>query len=180
MAAQVVPFQSIIDPDCSEFVKPGDMPARIRAFCQSTNQPVPRSPGALVRCALESLALKYRWVLEHLEDILERHLEPIYIVGGGSRNRLLNQFTANATGRHVVTGPTEATAAGNVIAQAMALGHIGSLEQARQVVRKSFGLATYEPTAQTEWEEAYTRFLTIVECVAPQDSPDDTKSGRSI
>lgn len=163
MAAQADPFQSVIDPDYSEFLKPGDMPARIRAFCQMTDQPVPQNKGAVIRCALESLALKYRWVLERLEEILGRRLEPIHIVGGGTQNRLLNQFTANATGRRVIIGPIEATAAGNVITQAMALGEIASLEEARRVVRNSFDLVAYEPADESGWEEAYGRFRALIE-----------------
>jgi rhamnulokinase len=166
MAAQADPLQSLVDTDYGEFLQPGDMPARIRAFCQKTGQLVPQSKGAVVRCALESLALKYRWVLERLEEILDRRLEPIHIVGGGTQNQLLNQLTADATGRQVVTGPIEATAAGNVITQAMALGHIGSLEEGRQVVRNSFDVATYEPAAQPGWEEAYGRFLALMEGLA--------------
>jgi rhamnulokinase len=163
MAAQAAPLQSMVDPDCGEFLKPGDMPARIRAFCRMTDQPIPHSKGAIVRCALESLALKYRWVLERLEEILGHRLEPIHIVGGGTQNRLLNQFTADATGRWVVTGPIEATAVGNVITQAMALGHIASLDEGRQVVCNSFDLVTYEPASHLGWEKAYGRFLTVME-----------------
>jgi sugar (pentulose or hexulose) kinase len=128
-----------------------------------TDQADPQSKGAVVRCALESLALKYRLVLEQLEETLERRLEPIHIVGGGAQNYLLNQFTADATGRQVLAGPVEATAAGNIITQAMALGHIASLEEGRQVVRDSFDVVTYEPTSQSKWEEAYGRFLDIME-----------------
>jgi rhamnulokinase len=163
MAAQAKPLQSVVDPDYSEFLKPGDMPARIRAFCERTGQSVPQSKGAIVRCALESLALKYRWVLGRIEEMLGRRLEPIHIVGGGTQNRLLNQFAADATGRQVITGPIEATAAGNVITQAMALGHIGSLEEGRRIVRNSFDVATYEPAGRAEWDEAYARFLAVME-----------------
>jgi rhamnulokinase len=163
MAAQAKPLQSVVDPDHPEFLKPGDVPTRICAFCERTGQPVPQSKGAVIRCVLESLALKYRWVLGRLEEILGRRLEPIHIVGGGTRNRLLNQFAADATGRQVVTGPIEATAAGNVITQAMALGHIGSLEEGRRIVRHSFDVDTYEPAGGTEWDEAYGRFLTMME-----------------
>jgi len=165
MAAQATPLQSVVDPDYPEFLKHGDMPARIRAFCQMTDQPVPQSKGEVIRCALESLALKYRWVLERLEEILSRRLEPIHIVGGGTQNRLLNQLAADATGRQVVTGPIEATAAGNVITQAMALGHIASLEEGRRIVRHSFDVATYEPTNVAEWDEAYGRFLATMKQV---------------
>ncbi len=162
MAAQAAPLRSVVDPDYGEFLKPGDMPARIRAFCQMTNQPVPENKGAIVRCALEGLALKCRWVLERLEEILGRRLEPIHIVGGGTQNWLLNQLTADATGRQVVTGPVEATAAGNVIVQAMALGHIGSLEEGRQIVRNSFEVKIYDPDGGPEWDEAYGRFLAVM------------------
>ncbi len=162
MAAQAPPLQSVFDPDYHEFRKPGDMPARIRAFCQRTGQPVPQSKGAVVRCVLESLALKYRWVIEGLEAILGRHLEPVHIVGGGTQNRLLNQFAANATGRPVVTGPVEATAAGNVLMQALALGHIGSVGEIRQVVRNSCDVVAYEPTGRAEWDDAYDRLLRVI------------------
>jgi rhamnulokinase len=163
MAARAAPLRSVVDPDDGEFLKPGDMPARIRTFCQGTGQPVPEDKGALVRCALESLALKYRWVLERLEEMLGRRLEPIHVVGGGTRNRLLNQFTADASGRRVVAGPIEATAIGNVVAQAMALGHIASLEEGRQIVRNSFDIETYEPAGGAEWEEAYGRLVALLE-----------------
>jgi len=161
MAAQAEPLRSIVAPSHGEFLKPGDMPARIQGFCQQTGQPVPESKGAIIRCALESLALTYRWVLERLEAILGRRLEPIHIVGGGTKNRLLNQFTADATGRPVVTGPVEATAAGNVMMQAMALGHVGSLEEGRQIVRNSFDVTAYEPSGGSNWDEAYDRFLAV-------------------
>ncbi len=163
MAAQANPFRSVVDPDYNEFLKPGDMPARIRAFCQLTQQPVPRDKGAIIRCALEGIALKYRWVLERLEQILGRRLDPIHIVGGGTQNRLLCQFTADATGRQVIAGPIEATATGNIIMQAMALGHITSLEEGRTVVRDSFDVVTYEPVSQPGWDEAYDRLLTVME-----------------
>jgi rhamnulokinase len=163
LAERAAPLQSIVDPDCADFSKPGDMPARIRAFCWQTSQPVPETKGAIVRCALESLALKYRWVLERLEQILRRHLEPIHIVGGGAQNILLNQFTADATGRRVVTGPVEATAIGNVMMQAMALGYIGSLERGREIVRNSFVVTVYEPTAGSEWDKAFRRLESVME-----------------
>ena len=161
MAAQAEPLRSFVDPAYGEFLKPGDMPDRIQDFCRQTGQPVAESKGAIVRCALESLALTYRRVLEGLEAILGCRLEPIHIVGGGTQNRLLNQFTADAAGRRVVTGPVEATAAGNVMMQAMALGHIASLEEGRQIVRNSFDVTSYEPSGEATWDEAYERFLAV-------------------
>ena len=163
MASRAAPLRSVIDPDHSEFLKPGDMPARIRAFCHKTNQPAPQSKGAIIRCALEGIALKYRWVLERVEEMLGRRLGPIHIVGGGTQNRLLSQFTADALGRPVISGPIEATATGNIIVQAMAMGHIGSLEEGRRIVRNSFDVVTYEPTGGAEWDEAYGRFLAMME-----------------
>jgi rhamnulokinase len=162
MAAQAGPFQAVVDPDYGEFLKPGDMPARVRAYCRATGQAAPESKGALIRCLLEGIALKYRWVLERLEEILGRRLDPIHIVGGGTRNRLLSQFTADATGRRVVTGPAEATAAGNVVVQAMALGHVASLDEGRALVRDSFDVATFEPGDRSGWEEAYARLLALL------------------
>jgi rhamnulokinase len=105
--------------------------------------------------ALESIALKYRLVLEHLEEITGKHFEPIHIIGGGTKNRLLDQFTADCTGRTVITGPIEATAIGNVLMQAITLGHLGSLAEARSVVRASFTPETYHPSDRGKWDEAY-------------------------
>jgi rhamnulokinase len=162
MASQADRLVSVIDPDCLDFIKPGDMPARIRAFCQRTGQPVPHSKGAIIRCVLEGLALKYRWVLERLEEIVGRPLAPIHIVGGGAQNRLLNQFTADATGRPVVAGPVEATAIGNILMQALALGQINSLKDARAVVRQSFVPDLFEPIDQAGWDDAYERLLQVM------------------
>lgn len=163
LAAEAPPFVSLVNPDDESFLAPADMPAAIRAYCARTGQPQPQDVGALVRCALESLALKYRWVLERLEEIRGRHLETIHIVGGGSQNRLLNQLTADATRRRVVTGPVEATAAGNVLVQAITCGHLASLQEARDVVRRSFPVEIFEPHPSAEWEEAYTRYLQLEE-----------------
>ena len=163
MAAQSPPFVSLIDPDYAEFAKPGDMPSRIRAFCKRTGQPEPESKAAIVRCVLESLALKYRLVLEHLENMVGGSLAPIHIVGGGTKNRLLSQFTAEATNRLVITGPVEATAIGNILMQAIALKHIHSLAEGRQIVRQSFQLDTFEPRNPSAWDEVYPRFVQLAE-----------------
>jgi rhamnulokinase len=162
MADQAEPFQSVIDPDQAEFFKPGDMPARIRDFCQRTGQMIPENKAAVSRCVLESLALKYRWVLERIEEMLDQRLETIHIIGGGAQNRLLNQFTANATGRQVVAGPVEATAIGNLLVQAIALGSIPSLPQGRLLVRASFPPVVFEPTVQAGWDLAYQRLLEVM------------------
>jgi rhamnulokinase len=116
---------------------------------------VPKSKGEILRVALEGIALKYRWVLERLEKLIGKRLDPIHIIGGGTKNRLLNQLAADCTGRIVVTGPVEATAIGNVLMQAIALKHLGSLAEAREVVRASFTLEVYEPEREANWDEAY-------------------------
>jgi rhamnulokinase len=163
LAAEAEPFKSIIDVDCNDFFQPGDMPVRIQKYCARAQQPVPESKGAIVRCALESLALKYRWVLEHLEEMLGYRLEPIHIIGGGTKNRLLDQLTADATHRSVIAGPIEATAIGNVLMQAIALGHLQSLDEARTVVRHSFKPETYEPCPESEWDAAYEKLQILMQ-----------------
>ena len=162
MAAATPPFRSLVDVDDPAFAAPGDMPARLQAFCRRTGQPVPETKGEIVRCALDSLALKYRYVLSTLEGILGRRLEPLHVIGGGARNRLLCQLAADATGRTVVAGPVEATAAGNVAMQAMALGHLGSLAEARDLVRRSFDIVEYDPRPGAAVEDAYERLVGVM------------------
>jgi rhamnulokinase len=161
LAAQAPAFGPLVEPDSHDFLLPGDMPARIAQFCARTGQAVPQSKGEIVRCALESLALKYRWVLEKLEIMLGRPLGTIHIVGGGSQNTLLCQFAADATGHAVMAGPIEATAAGNILMQMLARGRISSLAQGREVIRNSFETISYEPRPHEGWAEAYQRFLAI-------------------
>ena len=162
MAVQAKSFCAVIDVDDADFLKPGDMPARIRAYCERTGQKPPESKGEVVRCALEGIALKYRFVLERLEKMVGHRLEPIHIVGGGTKNRLLNQFTADATNRHVVTGPIEATAIGNLMAQAIALGHINTIDDARAIIANSFELGAFEPGQRAGWDDAYARLLKLL------------------
>ncbi|MBI3407786.1 MAG: rhamnulokinase [Planctomycetes bacterium] len=162
LANAAPPFAALVDPDHESFLLPADMPQALTDFCRHTGQAVPEGPGAIVRCALESLALKYHWVLERLEELLGRRLETIHVVGGGSQNTLLCQLTADACNRPVVAGPVEATAIGNVLVQAIGLGLIGSLAQAREVVRCSFECTTYEPHRGGPWDAAYQRFLGLL------------------
>lgn len=156
MAAGAPPFVAVIDPD--QFIEPGEMPRRIAEFCRRTGQREPESHAQFVRIALESLALRYREVLEMLEELTGLRIEVIHIVGGGSRNGLLNQFVAAATGRTVVAGPAEATAAGNILVQAMGAGEVDGLGALRRVVRESFYLETIEPRPDPAWDRAYERF----------------------
>ena len=163
LAAESAPFLAVIDPDDDVFFHPGDMPERIRQYCQRTDQHVPQTKGEVLRVALESLALKYRWVLERTEELSGKRLTPIHIIGGGTKNRLLNQLTADATNRTVVTGPVEATAIGNLLMQAIGLGHLGSLADAREVVRNSFDVEEYHPGNREGWDEAYQKLLKLME-----------------
>ena len=170
MAAAAAPFPCMIEPDAPEFLAPADMTSAIAGFCERTGQRAPEDIAAMVRCCLESLALKYRWALERLESFRGRQIEVIHIVGGGTQNRLLCQLAADATGRTVIAGPVEATATGNVLMQALGRGHIGSLEQAREVVRRSFSLDTYEPAAARGlWDAAYADFLSLRERIGKTD-----------
>lgn len=161
MAQHATPFRSLVDPDDHAFLAPADMPTALRQWCEKTGQPVPDSPGALVRMCLESLALKYRMVLEWLEELSGERVETIHIVGGGAQNELLNQFTADATGRSVVTGPVEATALGNVLMQARTAGAISNLSEIRDVVRRSFPVKRFEPRDTSTWNQAYARFVEL-------------------
>ncbi len=162
MARRAPAFRSFVDSDHGDFLPPGDMPARVAEFCRRTSQPIPEEKGAIVRCILESLALKYRVQLEALEELVGKRLPTVHIIGGGTQNRLLCQFTADATGRHVIAGPVEATSLGNVLMQALALGHIGSLSEGRQIISKSFELSVYEPHDPAAWDEAYERFIKLL------------------
>ncbi|MGA3188733.1 MAG: rhamnulokinase family protein [Bryobacteraceae bacterium] len=142
-AAAAKPHTAVIDPDA--FLEPGHMPARIAEFCKSSKQPVPLDPGQVTRVILESLAERYRQVLEHIEKLTGRRIRVIHIVGGGSQNRLLNQLAANITGRVVIAGPVEATAIGNVLIQAMGAGVVRDLREAREIVARSFLVERFEP-----------------------------------
>jgi rhamnulokinase len=162
LATQATPFRSLVNPDDSSFLSPPDMATALRDYCRSHGQSVPETEGQLVRCALESLALKYRQVLEGIELLTGERVQVIHVVGGGSKNELLNQFTANACGRPVIAGPTEATALGNVLLQARASGDVGTLADLRTIVRQSSELRTYEPQTDQDWNAAYDRFLQLL------------------
>jgi rhamnulokinase len=155
---------ALVDPDHPSFLAPGDMPARIRRFCEETGQRPPENPAAVARCVFESLALKYRHVIEQLERLTGRPIKTINVVGGGSRNELLCRLTADAARLPVVAGPVEATALGNVMAQAFARGRVGSPEEIRAVVRRSFEASTYEPGGSAdEWSGLRERFSRILD-----------------
>ena len=156
LAGSAPPFESLINLADPRFLAPGDMPVKVQAYCKETGQTVPRKPGPILRCVFESLALLYRKTLREIEQVTGRKIERLYIVGGGTKNSLLNHFTANALQVPVVLGPSEATSIGNVLVQALALGHLTSLEDARKVVRDSFNSEIIQPYA-TAWNSAYER-----------------------
>lgn len=160
LAAKVPPLRSLVNPDDPRFLNPPDMPKAMQDFCRESGQPVPKTPGELVRCAYESLALKYSQVLGWLEELSGTRVEVIHIVGGGSRSEMLNQLTADACQRTVIAGPVEATAMGNVLVQARAGGELSSLADIRSVVRQSSKLTSYQPGLADPWHSAATRLAT--------------------
>ena len=158
LAVREISFRHLIDPDDDSFLRPPDMLMAIDNFCTRTHQPVPKDPGAYVRAVLESLAFKYRIVLRNLEHVSGKRIEQIRIIGGGSKNRLLNQLTANATGRKVLAGPAEATALGNVAIQILATGGASSLPEVRAIVDRSFPTEIFEPLETDKWDQHAERF----------------------
>jgi rhamnulokinase len=157
MAHKAKPFAANIDVDYSGFLAPGDMPKRINDYLAQTGQQKILDKGQMVRAVLEALAFKYRWVIEKIEDITGRKIDCLHIVGGGIQNELLSQFAANATGKRIIAGPVEATAAGNILMQAKAIGQIKNLAEAREIVRNSFELKEYKPKDASLWEEQYEK-----------------------
>ncbi len=163
LAANAPALQAFVEPDAPEFAAPADMPQALREYCQRTGQTPPGNVGATVRLCLESLALKYRWTLERLEELTGRKIEVLHIVGGGTQNKLLSQLTADCTGRTVIAGPVEATAAGNILTQALGLGELKDIEEIRSVVRNSFAPETFVPNQSTlgAWDAAYEKYLPL-------------------
>ena len=157
------PFRSIIDPDYGEFFAGGDNVTKIQEYCRKTSQPVPETVGQVARCIYESLALKYRWALERLEEIKGEKIDTLNIVGGGINNKLLNQMAADSIDRKVITGPVEGAAIGNLLSQAMALGAIRDIDDLRRVVRNSEDVNEYQPNHTCEWDAAYAQLLKLME-----------------
>ena len=158
LASREPSFRHLVDPDDESFLRPPDMPAAINNFCSRTHQPSPQNPGGYVRTILESLAFKYRLVLRNLEQVSGKHIDQIRIIGGGSKNRLLNQLTADATGKRVLAGPAEATALGNVAMQILATGGASSLQEVRAMVDRSFPTEIFEPLETDKWDQHAERF----------------------
>lgn len=163
-AAAAEPLKCFIDTDDARFGVPGNIPKRIAEYCKETGQYVPQTKGEIVRCILESLAMRYRYTVECIDEMCGERIPSINIVGGGTKEEQLSQFTATACGRPVYAGPVEATAIGNIAAQAIALGEVKDLWQAREIIADSFEIKTYEPEMDKKaaWDEAYGRFLKLI------------------
>ena len=162
MADAAQPFLAVLNPDDPSFLAPKDMPGAIAAYCRDTGQRAPETKGEIVRVVLESLALRYRWTLEKLARLQTRTFDVLHVVGGGSQNSLLCQFTADATGVPVIAGPVEATAMGNAALQAVAMGELASLDEARQLIRRCCDVVVYEPGQRSQWDDAWQLFEGLV------------------
>lgn len=162
MTLAVPPFESFIDVNANSFFNPDNMPRKIQQFCEETGQKVPRTKGEIARTVYESLAMSYREAFARLEQLKGSRIEVLHIVGGGSMNTLLNQYTANAINREVVAGPAEATAIGNLMVQVKASGEVADMDQVRQVIRDSFDMEHYEPTDTRVWDEMFEKYKTCI------------------
>ena len=159
---QVEAFRSIINPDDAVFAAPASMIGAIQKYCLDTNQPVPETPAEICRCIFDSLALRYRQVFQWMQEFAPFKLEVLHIIGGGSLNKFLNQFTANSTGATVLAGPQEGTAIGNIMMQAKAARVVNDIWEMRQIIANSIELVKYEPTDKQAWDQAYDKYLSIV------------------
>ena len=164
MAAEAEPLRCFIDTDDARFATPGNIPKRIADYCRETGQFVPQTKGEIVRCILESLAMRYRYTVECIDEMCGERIPAINIVGGGTKEEQLSQFAATACGRPVYAGPVEATAIGNIAAQAIALGAIKDMWEAREIIANSFEIKEYQPEMDKKaaWDEAYGRFLKLI------------------
>lgn len=162
LAGEAQPLRSLIDPGDERFIGPGQMPDKVQAFCRETGQPIPETPGQIVRCVLESLALLYKVSLSKIIELTGHRIDTLYIVGGGSKNQHLNQFAANATGLEIIAGPAEATAFGNILVQTLTDRQLASIWEAREKVRASTPLQRFHPEEQERWSEAFDQFQSLL------------------
>jgi rhamnulokinase len=158
LSSVVEPFKSLINPDDPIFLNPGNMPKAIQNYCTKTNQPVPETKGEIARCIYDSLVLKYKFTIKQIESVTGKGIEKLNIIGGGANNKIMNQLTADAIGIPVFAGPTEATAIGNIMLQAKALGKVKSLSEIREIVSNSFEVTEYTPSPKLNWEAAFSVF----------------------
>ena len=161
-AMTVEPFRSIINPDDQAFAAPASMIGAIQKYCRNTNQPVPETPAEICRCIFDSLALRYRQVFQWMQEFAPFKLEVLHIIGGGSLNKYLNQFTANSTGATVLAGPQECTAIGNIMMQAKTAGIVADIWQMRAIIANSIELVEYKPQDKAAWDAAFDKYLSIV------------------
>jgi rhamnulokinase len=162
LALAAPPLQYFIDPDAPEFIPPGDIPGRVQEFCRRTGQQEPQTVGEIMRCIYESLALKYRYALEQLQQTTGKHFSVLHILGGGTKDRLLCQMSADSTGLPVIAGPVEATALGNIIIQLTALGVLPDLQAGRSLIARNEKLNRFEPKETDTWNKAYQTYRTIL------------------
>ena len=160
-AAQTTPYTSLINPDAKCFANPDSMIDTIQEYCRDTNQAIPQTIGEISRCIYESLAFRYKQVLMNLQKLADFPIQKLHIIGGGSKNNMLNQFTANATGIPVIAGPSEATAVGNILMQAKASGIVDNKSEMRKIVRNSTSLEVFNPVDIKLWDENYQRYLGV-------------------
>jgi rhamnulokinase len=173
-AMTVEPFRSLINPDDPAFAAPSSMIGAIQKYCGETNQYVPQTPAEICRCIFDSLALRYRQVFQWMQEFAPFRLEVLHIIGGGSLNKYLNQFTANSTGATVLAGPQEGTAIGNIMLQAKAAGLVKDIWEMRKIIANSIELVKYEPVDKAVWDAAYERYTSIVNASAKnQDNQDE-------
>ena len=156
------PFESIINPDDSVFLNPGNMPRAIQEYCAKTNQKIPETKGEIARCIYDSLVLKYKFVIRQIESVQGSKIEKLHINGGGFNNLVMNQLTADAIGVPVIAGPTEASAIGNIMLQAKAMGKVSSLTEIREIIGKSFDVKTYLPSPKLDWDKAYQKLYSLL------------------
>ena len=161
-AMKVEGFRSIINPDDPLFAAPASMIGAIQKYCRDTNQYVPQTPAEICRCIFDSLALRYRQVFQWMQEFAPFRLEVLHIIGGGSLNKYLNQFTANATGANILAGPQEGTAIGNIMLQAKAAHLVGDIWEMRHIIANSLELVKYEPKDKAAWDAAYDKYLNII------------------
>jgi len=163
MASKAEPFYSFIDVNDKQFILPGNMPEKIKNYCKKTEQKVPEDIGQIVRVILESLAMEYRYNIENLEETIENKIDVVYIIGEGTKNKLLSQFAASSIRKVVITGPSEATAAGNLLVQTIGEKEISDVSQLREIVRSSFPLIIFHPENTSDWEENYEKYRNLKE-----------------
>jgi rhamnulokinase len=163
IAKNAIPFYSFIDVNSSDFLYPGNMVEKIKNYCRKTGQKVPEDIPQIARVIFESLAMEYRYVIEKIEEIIGYNIETLHIVGGGSKNSLLSQFTSSSTKKIVITGPVEATSAGNILVQALAKREVKDISEIREIIRNSFPLIVYRPENIDIWDENFEKYLRLKE-----------------